>query len=197
MPELLADVKFLEHLFFEDRRVAEWLQRRGCPKCGGRLHQAHYPRKVRGVADEAAEFFERRFSFCCGRCRRRQTPPSLRFGGRLVYAMVAVLVAGVLAVRESLAAAARRLEASRRTVSRWRDWFHEALPRSDWWKRHAGQFQSPPEARRMPLSLLEQIAGATEPEQALRALRLLRESRFSMTESFTQRMANSTSRSAP
>jgi hypothetical protein len=197
VPDLLADVKFLQRLFLEDRRVAERLQRQCCPHCGGPLHQAHYPRKVRGVADEAAEFFERRFSFCCGRCRRRQTPPSLRFGGRLVYAMAAVLVSGVMAMRESLAAAARQLGAARRTIGRWLWWFRDALPESQWWKRHAGQFREPPEPERMPLSLLEQIAGATKAQRVLRALRLLRESRFSMAAAFTQRMTNSVFRSAP
>ncbi len=178
MPELLSDVKFLQRLFLEDQRVAEGVRRQGCPECGGRLHQAHYPRKVRGVSDEAEELFEQRFSFCCGRCRRRVTPPSLRFGGQLVYAMAAVLVAAVMGVEESLAAAARRIGAARRTVGRWLHWFRNALPKSQWWMGHIGQFREPPEGGRMPLSLLEQIAGASEAERAFRALRLLRESRF-------------------
>jgi len=133
---------------------------------------------VRGVADEAVGYFERRFSFCCGRCRRRQTPPSLRFADHWVYAMAAVLVATVLAVEKSLAAAARQLGAARRTVGRWRHWFRDALPKSQWWGRHTGLFREPPEQERMPLSLLDQIAGATEAERAFRALKLLRESRF-------------------
>jgi hypothetical protein len=46
----------------------------------------------------AAESFDRRFSLCCGRegCRRRATPPSVRFLGRRVYVGAVVIVASVL-----------------------------------------------------------------------------------------------------
>lgn len=195
--KLLTDVKFLRDLFGEDWRIAAQVRREGCPHCQGLLHQAHYPRKVRGIAEEASEYFERRFSFCCARCRRRQTPPSLRFQSRAVYAALAVLVAGVLAVQASVAEAMRQVGARRRTVGRWRRWFRQELPGSDWWKRHSGQFREPPDAQRMPLSLLEQIAGATESERVARALRLLSGARFSMVDAFTQRMPDSAGRSAP
>jgi transposase len=196
VPELLVDVKFLEQLFLEDSKEAGRTRSLGCPHCGGRLHQAHYPRKVRGVTEQAAEFFDRRFSFCCARCRKRQTPPSLRFQSRAVYAAVAVLCAGVIAVQRSLAEAVRQLGAARRTVRRWRQWFRQ-LPSSGWWKRQSGQFREVPEAKRLPLSLLEQIAGATQAERALRALRLLSGARFPMVDTFTQRMPSSAERSAP
>lgn len=195
--KLLSDVKFLQGLFGEDWRMAEQLRRKGCPHCHGRLHQAHYPRKVRGLPDEAEQYFERRFSFCCAECRRRQTPPSLRFQGRAVYAALAVLVAGVLAVQQGVAAAVGAVGGSRRTVGRWRRWCQRGLPSSSWWKRHSGQFREPPDTQRMPLSLLEQIAGATEAERARRALRLLCGARFSMVEAFTQRMPHSATRSPP
>src|SRR3989304_4273818 len=59
----------------------------GWRRCGGRLHRAHYPRKPRGGPAELEPGQERRLSFCCARegCRRRTTPPSLRFLGRRVY----------------------------------------------------------------------------------------------------------------
>jgi hypothetical protein len=197
VPELLEDVKFLRELELEDRRVAEQYWLRGCRHCGGRLHQAHYPRKVRGISDSAAAYFERRYSFCCARCRKRETPPSLRFESCFVYAAVAVLVAGMLAVQTSVTSAARQVGAARRTVSRWRRWFQRTLPTSEWWKRHSGHFREPPDADRMPVSLVEQIAGATKTQQALRALRLLSGARISTVDAFTQRMLNSPARSAP
>ncbi len=195
--KLLADVKFLQDLFAEDWRMAEQLRHEGCRRCGGRLHQAHYPRKVRGVTEEAAAYFERRFSFCCAQCRRRQTPASLRFGSRRVFAAVAVLVAGLLAVQRSVAAAMRQVGAARRTVGRWRRWYRQELPGSHWWTQHSGLFRVPPDTRRMPLSLLEQIAGASESDVVARALKLLSGARFSMAQSLTQRMPHSAGQSAP
>ena len=49
----------------------------------GPLHQAHYERKPR---DAPLIWMEEksRFSFCCGHCRRRCTPASVRFLGRRV-----------------------------------------------------------------------------------------------------------------
>ena len=54
---------------------------RGCQLCGGPLHVADYPRKPRGVPEAVDEAFSTRYSACCGHCRRRCTPPSVRFQG--------------------------------------------------------------------------------------------------------------------
>src|SRR5271157_4368665 len=66
----------------------------------GPLHRSDYDRKPRGaLIAPAGEAFVRRFSLCCGRegCRKRATPPSLRFLGRRVYLGAVVLVASMLA----------------------------------------------------------------------------------------------------
>ncbi len=65
-----------------DADLATQVQAQGCA-CGGALHRANYPRKVRGMNVEA-----NRDSFCCAEegCRRRRTPGSVRFLGRRVYA---------------------------------------------------------------------------------------------------------------
>ena len=70
-----------------------------CRYCGGPLHRGDYPRKPRGgLSPSAAEAFGRRFSLCCGRegCRRRATPPSVRFLGRRVYVGAVVIVASAI-----------------------------------------------------------------------------------------------------
>lgn len=58
---------------------------KGCPYCGGNLHQAHYPRSPVGISKEHREYYEDRYSHCCYRCRKRTTSPSLRFFGRRWY----------------------------------------------------------------------------------------------------------------
>ena len=86
-----------------------------CPLCGGPLHRGDYDRKPRGgVIAVAAEAFNRRYSLCCGRegCRRRATPPSVRFLGRRVYVGAVVIVASVLAMAAVTASASRRATGS-------------------------------------------------------------------------------------
>src|SRR5690606_9662374 len=122
--------------------------------------------------------------------------PSVRFQSRAVYAAVAILIAGAVAVQQSVAEAMRQLGAARRTIARWREWFRRDLPSSDWWRRQSGQFGEQPTVERMPLSLLEQIAATTRAQRILRALRLLSGARFSTVDVFTQKMADSTERSA-
>src|SRR5271156_1279315 len=84
----------------------------GCLKCDGPLHRSDYDRKPRGaLIAPAGEGFVVRFSLCCGRegCRKRATPPSLRFLGRRVYLGVVVIVASLVAVALGGAGESRRL----------------------------------------------------------------------------------------
>ncbi len=71
--------------------------RKGC-SCGGRLHSANYPRAPRGGPDHLPEEYRSRFSFCCDRdgCRKRMTPPSVRFLGRKVYLGAVVILVSAM-----------------------------------------------------------------------------------------------------
>lgn len=99
----------------------------GCPACGGPLHRGDYERKPRGalVAPEG-ESSVRRFSLCCGRegCRKRATPPSLRFLGRRVYLGAVVILASLVAQALGGASALRRATGvPARTARRWLSWW--------------------------------------------------------------------------
>jgi len=92
---LLCDARFHNLLLAFDRDLAAVAREAGCGRCSGVLHCAGYWRKPRGRACIVGPEHDRRFSFCCAvdGCRRRATPPSLRFLGRKVYlATVVVLV---------------------------------------------------------------------------------------------------------
>jgi hypothetical protein len=121
--------EFLEALLQEDERIVCEVAARGCPACEGRLHRADYARKPRGalVAPEGdGEAYATRFSLCCDRegCRRRATPPSLRFLGRRVYLGAVVLVASLFArMRTSRAEVRRATGVPTRTVCRWLGWW--------------------------------------------------------------------------
>ncbi len=76
------NLNFNIHLYELDVETANAVKQAGCPHCHGTLHQSHYPRIGFGIAPELAPLYEQRFSFCCADCRRRTTPPSVRFFGR-------------------------------------------------------------------------------------------------------------------
>jgi hypothetical protein len=110
-----------------DEGVARRVAAGGCPKCDGPLHRGDYDRKPRGaLIAPAGEAFVRRFSLCGGRegCRRRATPPSLRFLGRRVYLGAVVLVASMLAQVLGTEGPVRRVTGvPPRTTKRWLGWW--------------------------------------------------------------------------
>src|SRR3984957_11860353 len=96
---VLADAKFHEQLLVFDRDLAASARAARCWLCGGPLHSASYDRKPRGCPGGLGQEFAERFSFCCAvdGCRKRTTPPSLRFLGRKVYlATVVTLISALL-----------------------------------------------------------------------------------------------------
>ena len=84
--DLPRTARFWSFLLAVDQDLAEETRKKACP-CGGRLHSANYPRKPRGTPVQLPERECLRLSFCCDRdgCRKRVTPPSVRFLGPKVY----------------------------------------------------------------------------------------------------------------
>ena len=78
---VLADAKFHEQLLVFDRDLSATARAAGCHLCGGTLHSAQFARKPRGCRAGLGQEYGQRFSFCCAAdgCRKRTTPPSLRF----------------------------------------------------------------------------------------------------------------------
>src|SRR5262249_10544779 len=70
----------------------------GCRVCGGALHSAAFTRKPRGGPADLDAECDKRHSFCCAsaNCRKRMTPPSVRFLRRKVYLGAVVVLATVL-----------------------------------------------------------------------------------------------------
>ena len=96
--ELLADATFHELLLAFDADLADATRAARCPTCGGVLHSAKFPRKPKGRLIKLGPEHDKRFSFCCAveGCRKRETPPSLRFLGRKVYLAVTVVVIAIM-----------------------------------------------------------------------------------------------------
>jgi len=151
--------QFLEKVDFD---LAETVHQGGCLHCSGKLHRAKYRRKPRGQPQQELEGQKDvyRDSFCCDQdgCRKRHTPPSVRFLGRKVYwGFVVVLVS---AMRHGLTpprlkALRLSLGVSRRTVERWREWWLHTFVQSSFWKAARARFSRPLDSKTLPLSLCE------------------------------------------
>jgi len=170
---LLCDARFHNLLLAFDRDLAAAAREAGCGLCGGALHSAGYWRKPRGRACLVGPEHDRRFSFCCAvdGCRRRSTPPSLRFLGRKVYlATIVVLVSmmrhGVTPSRIRRLAAAVGVD--RRTVARWRVWWREVFTASRFWQAARSSFMPPVDEAGLPATLIARFGGqGGEPLTAL------------------------------
>jgi hypothetical protein len=174
---LLQDSRFFDLLLTLDQELAAEAGRAGCA-CGGVLHRAAYERKPRGGPAETSSELPVRYSFCCATegCRRRTTPPSLRFLGRKVFFGVLVLLVPALRdgpTPERMARLSERFTVSARTVRRWCRFWKEAFVSGRVWQAARGRFATPVRADEMPGSLLDAFAetGDTE-ERVVAVLRL-------------------------
>lgn len=152
----------LEHI---DKEEAGEYFRRKCAHCDGVLHRGDYPRRCRDVSGNGSPITTVRYSFCCSRCRKRLTPPSVRFVGRKLYLSVVVTLAAAMAhgLNGSRVAKLRQdLGIDRRTLERWRVWWREVLPRSPFWKAFRGRLASPVEIEALPMSLWQLFAQSAE-----------------------------------
>ena len=156
---LLRNASFWAFLFSVDEDLAAAARKAGC-QCGGRLHCANYPRQPRGGCGNLPQSYGYRLSFCCERdgCRKRTTPPSVRFLGRKVYlGAVVVLVAAMRhgpsprRVRELT----KLFDADRRTIARWCIFWREHFPQTPFWKVARGRFLPRLASADLPRALFE------------------------------------------
>jgi hypothetical protein len=175
---ILQDARLYEVLHRLDVDLAQTVRALGCHYCDGALHSAHYARKPRGGPPGLAAKIDQRFSFCCARdgCRRRMTPPSVRFLGRRVYFGAVVLLASAL--RDGLTA--RRVEALReqlgvdvRTLRRWRRWWQEVFVESAFWRAARARFTPPLAESALPGALLERFTAETSRGVLVQTLQFL------------------------
>jgi hypothetical protein len=176
---LLRDSSFFDLLLRFDEDLAAEVRQAGCVLCGGVLHSARYPRKPRGGPESLGAEHCRRLSFCCAveGCRKRATPPSLRFLGRKVYFGLWVVLLPVLRegpTPEGLSRLEEVFAVSRRTLLRWRRWWREVVPRSRFWQACRGDWARPVAPQALPGSLLAGFSHlAAARERVLAALRWL------------------------
>lgn len=157
--ELLSSASFLSYLRAVDEDLAAETRNKGC-SCGGHLHCANYPRKPRGTPAQLPEPQRIRLSFCCDRdgCRKRTTPPSVRFLGRKVYLTAIVIL--ISAMRQG--PSPRRVRelsthfgADESTIIRWQTFWREHFPQTPFWKVARASFLTVGEIVSLPYSLVD------------------------------------------
>jgi hypothetical protein len=142
-----------------DRDLAECARRQGCP-CGGRLHCAIYPRAPLGGPEHLPDEYRQRFSFCCERdgCRKRLTPPSVRFLGRKVYLGAVVVL--ISAMRQGptprrVRELSRLFGVDRATIARWQTFWRDRFPQTPFWKIARARLVPVVEIVSLPYSLVD------------------------------------------
>jgi hypothetical protein len=146
-----------------DRELAEISRQEGCP-CGGSLHLSNYPRSPLGLPIQFRPDYETRFSFCCNYCRKRTTPPSVRFFGRRRYPAPLLLLISALTVsiNEYRLTQMKRhfgITTSESTWKRWCRWWREAFVETQFWNKARGSIPEPKKIATLPRRMLNAFQG--------------------------------------
>ena len=174
---VLADAKFHKQLLVFDRDLAASARAARCWLCGGALHSGAYARKPRGGPAGVSEAYRQRFSFCCAvdGCRKRTTPPSLRFLGHRVYLATVVTLISALLLGTTPSRLARLSVVpglDRRTLARWRAWWRSTFSDGSFAAVARAAVATPINIAALPVSLLDRFAGDMR-EQLIALLRFL------------------------
>lgn len=179
---VLQDSRLYTFLLDVDRDLALQAQGSRCRFCGGTLHSASYLRKPRGLPAgvDPGPAYPVRFSFCCSveGCRRRHTPPSVRFLGAKVY--LGVMVALLTAMRQGPTPQSQRtlggiFGVDRRTLGRWQVWWQSVFAESEFWRRMKARFVPPIPPADLPTSLIDRFQGDTLRVRIVRMLKFISE----------------------
>lgn len=141
--KFIVKSSFHELLTEIDQELAEISLKSGCVHCGGKLHQADYPRSPAGMPLAFRDQYRQRISFCCSDCRKRTTPPSVRFFGRRrspapIFILICILRCGINERRLLLIKRHFGITISESTWKRWRRWWRELFEETKFWMKEKG-----------------------------------------------------------
>jgi hypothetical protein len=136
---ILTDPSFPSFLAKIDAEIAELFRDQGC-NCGGKLHRSNFLRSLGfGLTEESDKAARVRYSFSCAEdgCRKRMTPPSLRFiHGKWFLSVVIIFMSALQhgLTGERRAELIRHLGVSNQMINRWRKWWQETFVKSAMWR---------------------------------------------------------------
>ena len=157
--DLPRAARFWSFLLLIDQEFAEEARKKACP-CGGRLHCANYLRKPRGTPAQLPEPQRLRLRFCCDRdgCRKRVTPPSVRFLGPKVYLGAVVILISTMRQGPSprrVRELSKLFGADERTISRWQVFWRELFSQTPFWKNACARLEPVVKIVTLPYSLVD------------------------------------------
>jgi hypothetical protein len=151
-----------------DQEFAIETQKKGCPYCGNKLHQANYPRSPFGMLSPFRHYYDERLSFCCDSCRKRTTPQSVRFFGRHWYPapFLMLISALTLGINERRLLQVKRhfgIVVSESTWKRWRRWWRDSFITTAFWRKERSLIPTVIETKKtLPRALLNVFQGVLE-----------------------------------
>ncbi len=158
-PIIKLPVRVFYAMALLDKQISLDVRGGGCPHCRGPLHSATWQRKPRGTDNNLPDDCCTRWGLCCGRCRRRQLPPSVLFCGRHVYLKAVILLIVAARQRQLSPTSMSQLRAmfgvSRDTIARWMRVFMERLPASAAWVAVRGRICASVRDADVPAALLD------------------------------------------
>ena len=151
--------RYWSFLLAVDKDLANKTRSSAC-SCRRRLHCANYLRTPRGTPEQLPEPQCLRFSFCRDRecCRKRVTPPSVRFLGRKVYLGVIVILVSAMRQGPTLCRVrelSARFGADRRTIARWQVSWREQCPQTPLWNIAHARLVTLAKIATLPCSLVD------------------------------------------
>lgn len=175
---VLDDPRLYSFLCVVDLEFATAARAAGCPHCGGDLHSARYPRSIHGIGAGTDATDRYRASFCCAQdgCRRRVTPPSVRFLGRkrFLSAVVLLVSAARHGARPVVAHALQSAYGvSRSTLGRWQRWWRESVPKTAFWSMAKARLMPPVDRARVAAELVQRFDATVAIENLIRVLRFI------------------------
>jgi hypothetical protein len=165
--KFLYNATFHSFLNSIDQELANKVQQQSCSHCGGKLHQADYPRSPMGIFPEFRDNYDNRFSFCCDTCRKRTTSSSVRFFGRRWYpapllVLISALTLGINKRRRAQIKQHFGIVVSEKTWKRWRRWWQESFTRTSFFQQVKGLIPPSLILGPLPRTLLTAFEGTLE-----------------------------------
>ena len=168
----LFSSSFHAFLFTIDVEFINDDQKKGCCFCGGKLHRASYPRSPLGISPQQRHHYEKRLSLCCYTCRKRATPPSVRFFGRCrfpgaIFLFISLLTQSINQYRIEQLKRRLGVRISIRTWKRWRRWWCEQFIKSRFWLQAKGLIRTNASSLVYPRFFLSLFSGVLQEKMIL------------------------------
>lgn len=142
-----------------DQDTLHKVKEKRCPYCNSSLDMAHFLRKPRGFPPgNFPNEFCIRYSLCCRKegCRKRISPPSVRFLGRKVYLMIFILFTSSIS-RKYFRIIQKETGLSSHSLTRWRNFWKNEFLKTSFWKHAKARFMPPINEDQLPGSLLRRF----------------------------------------